>query len=211
MKKKELLTLDKPIYVGCTVLELGKLATYKFYHDFVKKKCENPILSFTDTYSSCFETEGNFYEIMLNNKEFFDSSNFPKDSIYFCNGNKKVPGKMKDEYGGKPIWVFIGTKSKMYSILEVNKCEKSVYKWNISNITFDEFMDVHSTEKVIRHIMKGIESFGHIIYTYESNKTSLPAFDDKRYILDDGIHTVAHGQKDIPKYNKVKISYYDWY
>ena len=43
MKKKELLTLNKPIYVGCTVLELSKLAMYKFYYGFVKKKSKNPI------------------------------------------------------------------------------------------------------------------------------------------------------------------------
>ena len=33
MKKKELLTLSKPVYVGNTVLELSKLAMYKFYYD----------------------------------------------------------------------------------------------------------------------------------------------------------------------------------
>ena len=60
-------------------------------------------------------------------------------------------------------------------------------------------MDVHSNEKVIRHIMKGIKSFGQRVYTYESNKTSLSVFDDKRYILDDRIHTLAYGHKDIPQ------------
>ena len=198
-KKKELLTLNKPTYVGCTVLELSKLAMHKFYYGFVKKKCKNPILLFTDTDSLCFETEENFYEIMLNNKEFFDLSNFPKDSKYFCDDNKKVPGKMKDEYGGIAIWIFVRTKSKMYSILDVNSCEKSIYKGHNFSIRNDEFMDVLFNKKVIRHIMKGIKSFGHRMYTYESNKTSLSAFDDKRYILDDGIHTLAYGHKDIPK------------
>ena len=36
-EKKELLTLNKPVYVGCTVLELRKLAMYKFYYDKEKK------------------------------------------------------------------------------------------------------------------------------------------------------------------------------
>ena len=153
---------------------------YKFYYGFVKKTCKNRILLFTDTDSLCFETEENFYEIMLNNKEFFDLSNFPKDSKYFCNDNKKVPGKMKDEYGGTAIYEFAGTKSKMYSILDVNNCEKSVYKGHTSNIGHSEFIDVQSNEKVIRHIMKGIKSFNHRMYTYESNKISLSAFDDKR-------------------------------
>ena len=38
--------------------------------------------------------------------------------------------------------------------------------------------------------MRGINSKHHEIYTYESNKTSLFDFDDKRYILDDGINTL---------------------
>ena len=41
---------------------------------------------------------------MLNHKEHFDLSNFPKNSKYFCNSNKKVPGKMKDEYAGEIIY-----------------------------------------------------------------------------------------------------------
>ena len=172
---------------------------YKFYCGFLKKKRKNPILLCTDTDSLCFETEENFHEIMFNNKEFFDLSNFLKDSKYFCDDNKKVPGKMKDEYGGITIWIFVGTKSKMYSILDVNSCEKSIYKGHNFSIRNDEFMDVLFNKKVIRHIMKGIKSFGHRMYTYESNKTSLFAFDDTRHILDDGIHTLSYSNKDIPK------------
>ena len=48
-EKKELLTLNKPEYVGCALLELSKLAMYKFYYDFMKKKCKKFILIFTDT------------------------------------------------------------------------------------------------------------------------------------------------------------------
>ena len=48
-EKKELLTLNKPVYVGGTVLELSKLEMYKFNYDFVKKKCKKCILLFTDT------------------------------------------------------------------------------------------------------------------------------------------------------------------
>ena len=78
-EKKELLALNKPIYVGCAVLELSKLAMYKFYYDFVKKKCRNPKLLFTDTDSLCFETEEDFHEIMLEHQKIFDLSNFLKD------------------------------------------------------------------------------------------------------------------------------------
>ena len=112
---------------------------------------------------------------------------------------KKVPGKMKDEYGGTAIYEFVGTKSKMYSICDINNCEKSVYKGHSSNIGHDEFMDTSINKKVIRHNMSRIKSFNHKMFAYESNKISLSAFDDKRYILDDGINTLAYGHKDIPK------------
>ena len=62
---------------------------------------------FTDTDSLCFETEENVCEIMYQNKDLFNLSNFPKDSKYYCADNKKVPGKMKDEYGGTVICEFI--------------------------------------------------------------------------------------------------------
>ena len=47
--------------------------------------------------------------------------------------------------------------------------------------------------------MRGIKSKNHNITTYEKNKISLSAFDDKRYILDDGINILPYGHKDLPK------------
>ena len=93
-EKKELLTLNKPIYVGCTVLELRKLVMYEFYYNFLKKKCKNVKLSYMDTDSFILEiTNENFDEIMFENKEFFDLNNYSKDCKYYCGDNKKVPGK----------------------------------------------------------------------------------------------------------------------
>ena len=47
-------------------------------------------------------------------KDLFDFSNYPKDSMFFNGTNKKVIGKMKDEFGGVIINKFVGLKSKMY-------------------------------------------------------------------------------------------------
>ena len=100
--------------------------------------------------------------------------------------------------GGTAIYDFTRTKSKMYSIHNVNNYEKSVHKGHNLLIKNEEFKDVHSNKKVIRHKMRGFKSINHKIYTYKSNKTSL-SYDDKRYILSDGINTLPHGHKDIPK------------
>ena len=105
----------------------------------LEKKCK--CILFTDTDSLCIETEEDFYEIMHEFEELFGRSNFPKDSKYYCDDNKKVPRKMKDEYGGTVIFEYAGTKSKMYSILHINNYEKSIHKGHNSSIKYDEFKD----------------------------------------------------------------------
>ena len=45
--------------------------------------------------------------------------------------------------------------------------------------------------------MKIIQSNLHKISTYDINKISLSCFDDKRYVLSDGINTLAYFHKDI--------------
>ena len=51
--------------------------------------------------------------------------------------------------------------------------------------------------KQIHHKMKTIRSNHHQLNTYELNKVSLSCFDDKRYILEDGITTLAYGHYKI--------------
>ena len=109
------LTLNKPIYVGITVLEASKLATYSFHYHFLKNIFNDFKLLFTDTDSLCYKLcDKHPYENFYEHKEYFYLSNDSKDSKYFCNDNKKVLGKMKDEYGGNVIKEFIGLRSKMY-------------------------------------------------------------------------------------------------
>ena len=94
--KRELWTLNKPIYVGCTVLELSKLAMYKFRYGFMKDDVNIFELLYSDTDGFIFEIIGkNFEGIMYRNTEFFDLTNFPKDSKYYCDDNKKYQGKWK--------------------------------------------------------------------------------------------------------------------
>ena len=131
---------------------------YKFHYDFMKKKYEKCILLFIDTESLCYEIDEDFYEIMNQHKEFFNLSNQAKDNKYYCNDNKKVPGKMKNEYGGTHIYKFIGLKSKMYSIRDANKKEKSTHKAHNSLIKYEEFKDTHFNKNAIRHKMRGIKS-----------------------------------------------------
>ena len=53
-------------------------------------------------------------------KDFFDFSNYSKDSKIFNETNKKVIGKMKDEFGGVTVDEFVGLKTKMYSMKKID-------------------------------------------------------------------------------------------
>ena len=57
-------------------------------------------------------------------KNLFDFSNYSKDSKFFNETNKKVIGKMKDEFGRVIIIEFVGLKSKMYSIKKIEDKEQ---------------------------------------------------------------------------------------
>ena len=128
-QKKEVLKLNKPMYVRCVVLELSKLVTYNFFYHFLNQKCKNFNLLYMDSDSFIIEVIGeNFDDIMFENKEYFDLSNFPKISQYHTDDNTKVPGKMKDQYGGTFIYEFASPKPKSYTIIDENNCEKVFIK-----------------------------------------------------------------------------------
>ena len=174
---------------------------YWFHYDYVLKTFDVKLL-FTDTDSLVYEIEGsNVYEQCFKDKELFDFSGYDKNSVYYCDTNKKVLGKMKDEFNGNKIEEFVGLKSKMYSLLGCD--DKDVNKAKGVNLILkhNEYVDVLKGKKIRykRHKIKRILSEKHNVGTYCLNKVSLSFFDDKRFILDDGINTLAYGHKDIVK------------
>ena len=103
---------------------------------------------------------------------------------------------MKIVYKEIPINKFVELKSKMYSVLSDNGKESNTAKGVNTATDFNEFIDT-LFNKIIRHKMKRIQSKKHKLGKYEINKKSLPLFDDKRLVLNDGIHTLAYFHKDI--------------
>ena len=81
-------------------------------------------LLFTDTDSLVYEIQTEeVYEGFYGDKNLFDFSDYSLNSKFFDPANKKVIGKMKDEFKGKIISEFVGLKSKMYSLISVNDKE----------------------------------------------------------------------------------------
>ena len=112
--KKTVLTLNKPIYVGFCIIELSKSLMYKFHYDYILKTFNDVKLLFTDTDSLVYKIQGvNVYEQCFKDKELLDFSGYDKDSVYYCDSNKKVLGKMKDEFNGLKIDEFVALRSKI--------------------------------------------------------------------------------------------------
>ena len=91
---KGTLTLNRPAYVGMSILDLSKTLMYDFHHNYIKKKYGSGATQlFTDTDSLTYEIETeDVYKDFWNDKDMFDNSDYPENSPYYCNANKKVIG-----------------------------------------------------------------------------------------------------------------------
>ena len=156
------------------------------------------MFSETDSLTDEIKSE-NVYEDFFKWKDLFDFSNYSKDSNFYDDANKKVIGKMKDEYGGAIIDQFVGLKSKMYSIRKINGSESSTAKGVNMATEFNEFKNALFNKKIIRHKMKRIQAKKYKIGAYGIDKIPLSCFDDKRFVIDDVVHTLAYFHKDCNK------------
>ena len=205
--KKTSLLMNKPVYLGACILDLSKSLMYDFHYKYIKPMYKNKAkLLFTDTDSLMYEIEReDFYkDISGDVKDRFDTSDYPENhpSGIPTGINKKVLGMFKDEAAGKIIKEFVGLRAKLYSYKmdegeESKKC-KGVKKQVVEkSITHEDYKTCLLTGKEQLRKQNIIRSYNHEVYTEEVNKVALSAEDDKRYILDDGIHTLAWGHYKI--------------
>lgn len=201
---REEVVLDKPIYIGFTVLELSKSHMYDFHYSVMKKKYDDKLsLCYTDTDSFLYSIETyDFYkdlkESLLN---YFDTSNYALNNKFdITQNNKKVPGLFKDELGGNIILEFVGLRSKMYSIktcvTEIKKA-KGVKKCVANNLKFSDYSHVLLSGETVRKKNVHFKTIKHVIFTQEQNKVALARKDDKRFILEDNIKTLSWGHYSI--------------
>ena len=199
--------INRPFYVGFTVLEFAKLHMYRFHYDFVKplwpgKKSQ---LLFTDTDSLMYEIqEPRLYEKIWQHRDEFDLSDYPKDFFHDAT-NKAIIGKFKDEAKGKTAEAFVGLRAKMYCwklskqqsdnayTSEEKARAKGIQRAAMRNVRFDDYEQQLRTPHEHKVTNRRIGAHLHRIYTYEYAKKGLCSFDDKRYILEDGISTLAYG------------------
>ena len=200
---KSRLELNRPVYVGMSVLDLSKHLMYDFYYNELRRqygdRCQ---LLYTDTDSLLLEIQTeNVYEDMAKHPELYDTSDYQPDHPLYSNANRKVLGKMKDECAGGPIAEYVGLRPKMYSILEAcggNIKKAKDVKKNVvkkKRIRHEQYKEALYEKQTFRHSMDVLRSERHRIYGQHLQKVSLSPFDSKRWIAKNGEDTLAYGHR----------------
>ena len=100
---------------------------------------------------------------------------------------------------GKIIDEFVGLKSKTHSMKSIDGKETNTAKGVSVATEFKRFRNILFNKKIIRDKMRRIKAKNHKLGTYKINKISLSVFDYKRFVLNDGIHTLAYFHEDLKK------------
>ena len=132
MKKTEI-KMNRPIYLGLTILDISKTLTYEFWYDYLKPKYDTNIgLCYMNTDNFIFhvETEDFYKDISNVVDKRFDTSTYSKDlnRSLSIRKNKKVLGMMKDELCGKVTTHFCALRAKTYSYLDYDGKEEKKAK-----------------------------------------------------------------------------------
>ena len=117
--KKTKVKINKPVYLGMSILDISRTLMYKFWYDYIKSKYEDRAkLCYTDTDSFIVHIipEDFFVDISDDVERWFDTSNYDEDDKrpLPIGKNKKV---IKDELRRKIIKEFCALRAKTYAYL----------------------------------------------------------------------------------------------
>ena len=207
--KKTKVKMNKPIYLGSSILEISKILMYEFWYDYMKPKYnDNVRLCYMDMDSFIMNIKTNdFYKDISDDDDDdrLDTSNYEVKRPLLMGKNKKVIGLMKDELGGKIITEFVNLRPKTYSCLtddskedkKVKGTKKCVIKKMIKS---DDYKKCLLNDKVILKSQQRFISNKHDVYTEDINKIALNNDDDKRIVSSDKITSYPYGYKNRKTY-----------
>ena len=201
--RKTKVKMNKPIYLGLSILEISKTLMYEFWYDYMKPKYDiNVKLCYMDMDSFIMNIKTNdFYEDIANDvKNRCDTSNYEVNRPLPMGRNKKVIGLMKDELGGKTITEFITLRPKTFSYLtddgKEDKKAKGTKNCVIKKmIKFNDYKKYLLNDEVILKSQQRFISKKHDVFTENINKIALSNDDDKRIISSNKITNYRYGYK----------------
>ena len=165
--------MNKPIYLGLSILDISKTLMYEFWYDYVRPKYnDNVKLCYMDTDSFIVSIKANdFYKDIANDVEKrFDTSNYEVNRSLPTGKSKKVIGLMKDELGVKMITEFVTLRPNTYSYStddsKEDKKAKGTKKCLIKRmIKFNDYKNCLLKDEVILKSQQRFISKKHNVYT----------------------------------------------
>ena len=199
--KKTKVKMNKPIYLGLSILEISKILMYEFWYDYMKPKYnDNVRLCYMDTDSFVIHIKTNdFYKDIASDVENrFDASNYEVNRPLPTGKNKKIIGIMKDELGGKIVTEFVTLRPKTYSFLtddgKEDKKAKGTKKCIIKKmIKINDYKKRLLKDEVMLKPQQRFIRNKHDVYTENINKIALSNNDDKRIVLSNKITSYPYG------------------
>jgi len=230
---KSTVTLNKPIFVGQAILDISKAMMYNFWYGYIKPRYgDKARLLYTDTDSLIMwiETE-DIYKDRAERPDIFDldysgdlflmkdetkgdpigeavclkpkmysvlpaghDPNTPKTDADF---EKELEDEETRKSQGIKDW------QKKHGMQKAKGVKKCVVKRELRH---DKFLKCLETRKLTRHDMYGLRSYDHQIYLERVNKVGLNPYDNKRWILLNGIRTLPYGHWRIYAYKRMVSS-----
>ena len=149
--------MNKPKYLGLSILDISKILMYEFWYDYMKPKYGNDeklCYMDTDSFLMSFKTNDFYKDIANDVEKRFDTSNYEVNRPLPTGKNKKVIGLMKNELGGKMITEFVTLRPKTYWYLtddgKEDKKAKGTKKCVIKRmIKFTDYKNCLLKDKVI--------------------------------------------------------------
>ena len=112
--------MNKPVYLGLSILRISKILMYEFWYNYIKTKYQNNAkLCYmdADSFIIYIKTVDVYENITDNVEKRFHTSNYEVYRPLSTGKNKKVIGLMKDELGGNIMTEFAALRPKTYSYL----------------------------------------------------------------------------------------------
>ena len=229
----ETVKVDKPYFIGFSILEISKFIMYDFFYNILRPYfgVDGISLLYSDTDSLALNIRTtNIIQDLQNLKTNMDFSNLNPSHPLFSKENKAQLFKFKEEFGLRPISRLCALKSKVYSFeigcshdigvntfglclfcgnvkftgANVNKL-KGIQKRTTRDIQFSSYYNCLTNFIAQREKVFQIISKKQKIQTNMVSKISLSSFCDKRFLMNCGVHSDPYSNENISFCNVCKM------
>ena len=198
--RKEKIFLNKPIQLGFTILDLSKLHMYQFLYDVIYKQFTSKraqlLMTDTDSFYLGITSPNVDTELKLISNHL-DLSNYDQNHWLYCDTNRLVQGKFKNETAKDNPREFIGLSSKLYCVrcadgdkIRAKGCKSSSQDLYLN---FDLYKKTLFSNEVYYTPQTNIRSTNHQLETQCVMKLTLSSFNFKRHFCSCGVQSYAYG------------------